>query len=214
MPSSSFELIPFDEAIPRLGLAAHFGEHAFDHFGEEGGSVRYYADDAHIDGDVDLDKMFYSDNVAGIFAARDLTISGSVLNWEIDTTASFLAVGRDLACHNVIAGSADIRVRRDLKAENIVVSTYNHGYLEVSRDVHARYLIIDDHTTIVGGKVHGLGWKDAEFVDVPLTVSNWRQELLPAVKDEFIDDQGDVKCPNGNVDIVKALLAGRQILRS
>jgi hypothetical protein len=67
-----------------------------DQYGEASRPVRYYPGNATIEGDIDLDALYYGDNTAGIFAQQDLVIDGTILNWEIDTTASFLAVGRDL----------------------------------------------------------------------------------------------------------------------
>lgn len=212
MEGTEFTLLSFEEAVSTLQLEAHFGDRMFDQYGEEGGSVRYYEGNAVIEGDIDLDALFYKENVAGIFVRGDLEVRGSILNWEIDTTASFLAVGRDLSCVNLIAGCADICVRRDLKASGIVVSTYNHGYMEISRNVDAKYFIVDDHHTIVGGKVNARGWKacNEEF---DLRDSAWIDEVKLELRDEFFDSRGFMKCPNGNVDLVKALMAGRPILQ-
>jgi hypothetical protein len=212
MASTEFKLLSFEEAIAELELEAHFGDRMFDQYGEEGGSVRYYDGDGVTEGDVDLDALFYNENVAGIFVRGDLDVRGSILNWEIDTVASFLAVGRDLSCVNLIAGCADIRVRRDLKASGVVVSTYNHGYMEVSRNATAKFVIVDDHHTIIGGKVNARGWK-ASNEEFDLRDSTWIDEVRPELRDEFFDSDGFQKCPNGNVDLVKALLAGRPILR-
>lgn len=213
MTDLGFTLMPFAEAVERLDLAAHFGGHVFDQYGEDDRKVRYYEKSAVIEGDIDLDALYYKDNVAGIFAKQDLTVNGTIINWEIDTTAAFLAVGRDLRCCNLVAGCADIRVRRDLKADGVIVSTYNHGYMEVSRDVIARYLIIDDHTTIVGRKVKAAGWKEASNAIAELPDSDWAGEIRDELKDEFFDSRGEMLCGNGNVELVQALLAGRDILR-
>lgn len=211
MASSEFKLLSFEEAIAELGLEAHFGDRMFDQYGAYGGSVRYYEGDGVIEGDIDLDSLFYNGKVAGIFARGDLVVRGSIFNWEIDTDAAFLAVGRDLSCVNLIAGCADICVRRDLKASGIVVSTYNHGYMEIARDVHAKYFVVDDHHTVVGGQLHGGGWTDESGTNI--RKSRWRDEVRPELKAEFFDDREFMKCPNGNVDLVKALMAGRPILR-
>jgi hypothetical protein len=210
--NSDFTLMPFAAAVERLNLAAHFGGHLFDQYGEDGRKVLYYEKRGTIEGDIDLDAMYYNDKVAGIFAKQDLTVTGTIKNWEIDTTAAFLAVGRDLACANLVAGCADIRVRRDLKADGVIVATYNHGYMEVSRDVIARYLIIDDHTTIVGCEVKAAGFKEAANAIAELPDSDWASEIRPEFKDEFF--RGEMLCGNGNVELIQALLAGRDILRA
>lgn len=125
-----------------------------------------------------------------------------------------LAVGRDLKCKNLVAGSADIRVRGDLTADGVIVATYNHGYMEISGNVVAKYLIIDDHTTIVGRNVKAAGWKEAANAIVELPDSDWLSEIRPEFRDEFFDKEGGMRCGNGNVELVQALLAGRDILRA
>ena len=209
MPESPFETLSIAEVTERLQLESHFSFHEYD--GDDR-SIRHYAGDAAIEGDLDLDALFW-DGVAGIWAEKDLIVNGAIFNWEIDTPACFLAIGRDLACKNLIASSADIRIGRDARIAGLLSSTYNHGYLEVGRDAHAKHIIVDDHTTIVRGKVDARGWKDAEHVEIALPVSSWIEQVRPEFKAEFFRPDGYMICGNGNVDLVQALLAGRDILR-
>jgi len=208
---SDYEIVPFPEAIARFGLDKKFEDYKLEEFAEGGRGVRYYPAGAAIDGDIDLDRLFWAGEIAGIVAAEDLMIAGSVWNWEIDTTAVFVSVGRDLKCGNLIAGCAEIAVGRDVRADGIVVATYNHGRLAIARDVHAKYLIVDDHNTSVGGKLIGGGWTDMPGTSV--RESTWLKEVRPELKREFFNAEGFMMCPNGNVDLVKALLAGREVLR-
>lgn len=209
MPDSSFEELSVAEVSGRLQLESHFSFHDYE---ADGRIVRHYAEDAMIDGDIDLDALFW-DGVAGIWAEKDLVVNGNILNWEIDTPACFLAVGRDLICKNMVASSADIRIGRNATIYGLLSSTYNHGYLEIAGDVHAKHVIVDDHTTIVRGKADAGGWKDAEHVEITLPVSSWIKQIRPKFRAEFFDADGDMICPNGNVELVQALLAGREILR-
>ncbi|MBR1235631.1 hypothetical protein [Bradyrhizobium sp. AUGA SZCCT0182] len=119
-----------------------------------------------------------------------------------------------LRCKNLVASSADIRIARDARIDGVLSSTYNHGFIEVGRNVHARHFVIDDHTTIVRGNADARGWKDAEHVEVALPVSSWIAEVRPEFKAEFFDVDGGMTCPNGNVELVQALLGGREILRN
>jgi cytoskeletal protein CcmA (bactofilin family) len=208
---ADYEMVPLPAAVARFGLENFFDELKLEEYAEGGRALRYYPADATIEGDIDLDHMFWDGKIAGIYAERDLTLTGSVWNWEIDTTAIFLRVGRDLKCRNLIAGCAEIMVARDLKADGIVVATYNHGRMEISRDVHAKYFIVDDHNTIVGRNLVGGGWTD--MPDTNVRESTWLREVRPEFTDEFFKENGFMKCGSGNVDLVKALLAGREILR-
>ena len=199
------------EVTDRLRLESHFYDYG-DRGGGEPSHVRHYIGDARIEGDIDLDALFW-DGVAGIWTDGDLVVDGTIFNWEIDTPACFLAIGGDLRCKNLVASSADIRIARDVRIDGLLSSTYNHGYLEVARHAQAKHIIIDDHTTIVRGNVDARGWKDAEHVEIALPVSTWIDEVRPEFRAEFFTSDGDMICGNGNVDLVKALLAGRQILR-
>ena len=210
MPNSKFETLAIADVAERLKLESHFYDYA--PRGGEASHVRHYAGDAVIGDDIDLDRLCW-DGVSGIWVEGDLTVNGTIFNWEIDTRACFLAIGRDLTCKNLVVSSADIRIARDLWVDGLVSTTYNHGYLEVTRNAYARRIVIDDHTTIVRGKVEARGWKDAEHVEIALPVSAWFGEVRPEFKPEFFSPNGDMLCGNGNVDLVQALLKGRDILR-
>lgn len=209
MPNSPFQKLTVAEVTERLQLESHFSSH---HYEGDDRYIRHYAEDAEIEGDIDLDALFW-DGLTGIWAEKDLRVNGTIFNWEIDTPACFLAIGRDLMCKNLVASSADIRIGRDARIDGLLSTTYNHGFLEVGRNAHAKYIIIDDHTTIVRGKADARGWKDAEHVDIALPVSSWIEEVLPKFRAEFFDADGDMLCANGNVELVQALLKGREILR-
>ena len=92
LPNSPFETIAIADVVDRLGLENHFSFHDYD---DDGRSIRHYAGDAIIEGDLDLDALFWN-GVAGIWAEKDLIVNGTIFNWEIDTPACFLAIGRDL----------------------------------------------------------------------------------------------------------------------
>jgi hypothetical protein len=210
LPNSPFETIATVEVTERLQLQRHFYD--YNVRGGKTSHVRHYAGNAMIEGDIDLDRLCW-DGVAGLWVEGDLVVDGTIYNWEIDTRACFLAIGRDLACKNLVASSADIRIGRDLRVDGAFVSTYHHGFVEVGRNAYAGHIIIDDHTTIVRGKADARGWKGAEHVEIALPVSSSIKEIRPEFKAEFFDEDGDMICGNGNVDLVKALVAGREILR-
>jgi hypothetical protein len=98
--NSEFTLLPFADAVERLDLATQFNALALDRYGKADRQVGFYEKSGVIAGDIDLDALYYADNVAGILAKQDLTVTGTIKNWEIDTTAAFLAAGRDLECRS------------------------------------------------------------------------------------------------------------------
>ncbi len=168
-----------------------------------------------IAGDLDMDALPGQGDIAGIVVDGDLELNGSILNWEIDTNAEFLWVRGNLHCENIVLGCMDLVVSGNVTASNLIVATYNHGHLHIEGDVYAKTVIIDDDgSSTIAGKVFAHGWNASLNADVKLRRSGWIDEVKPEFRNEFFDREGYVKCGNGNVDLVKALLAGRNILRS
>ena len=62
LPDSPFETLTVAEVTDRLQLESHFSFHEYD--GDDR-IIRHYAEDATIEGDLDLDALFW-DGVAGI----------------------------------------------------------------------------------------------------------------------------------------------------
>jgi hypothetical protein len=174
--------------------------------------VRYWWDDAVIDADIDLDATFDPYLIAGFAVDGNASIAGSVFNWEIDTRASFLSVLGNLSCTHFIAGCSDVTVLGNVRASGIMVATYNHGWLEINGDVDAGMLVIDDHHALIRGDVNAPGWTTREG-KLGLRESDWRDEVRGEFVDEFFDADGDFKDGNWNISIVKAVIAGRDVLK-
>src|SRR5689334_19992881 len=77
LPNSPFEEVAIADVADRLQLERHFSFHEYD--GDDR-IIRHYNGDAVIDGDLDLDALFW-DGVAGIWAEKDLIVNGSIFNW-------------------------------------------------------------------------------------------------------------------------------------
>lgn len=212
--SAPFTLVPLRAFITSLGPIGPFeGRPRLDQFGAADDlSVRHYAKDAVVSGDVDFDALM-GENIAGILVDGDLEITGDILNWEIDTTAAFLWVRGDLRCRNILFGSMDLVVKDYVTAAGLVVVTYNRGYLRIDGDLDADRVIIDgDSSANIGGMIGAKGWTSSPNAHAEIRSSEWAYEIRPEFRDEFFDKNGGFICDNGNVDLVKALLAGRDIL--
>ena len=175
--------------------------------------VRYWWDDAVIDGDLDLDATFDPHLIAGFAIDGNATVRGSILNWEIDTRASFLSVVGNLTCEHFVIGCSDVTVLGNVNASGIMVATYNHGWLEINGDVHARTLILDDHNAVLRGDLHAPGWTTRDR-GLGLPESDWTDEVRPEFIKEFFNEDGDFKDGNWNISIVRAVIAGRDVLKA
>src|SRR5262245_18229413 len=175
--------------------------------------VRHYANHAVVAGDLDMDAL-PGEHVAGIVVDGDLELNGSILNWEIDGAAAFLWLHGNMHCANIVFGCMDLVVARGVTASGLIVATYNHGHLLIAGDVHAdRVIIDDDGPSIIDGRVHAKGWNTSNNAEVDLRQSEWIHEVRPEFHAEFFLPNGQFRCGSGNVDLVKALLVGRDILR-
>jgi hypothetical protein len=208
-----FIAVPLEEAIPALGLDVHFeGRTTLEQFASDA-VVRHYRKSAKVSVDLDMDALV-DDECAGIVVDGDLRLKGSIFNWEIDGCAAFLWVRGNLSCDNIVFGCMDLVVSRNVTASGLIVATYNHGPLLIVGDVRAdRVIIDDDGPSIIDGKVSGKGWCTSRNAQVALRESDWRAEVRPEFHDEFFRPNGFFRCGSGNVDLVQALLAGRDILR-
>jgi len=214
MAIEPFNLMPLHEAVQTLGLDHHFqGRATLSQF-ESKNFVRHFPNDTFIEGDLDMDSLLWSESLAGMVFDGDLELNGSIFNWEIDTPAAFMAIRGNLKCRNIVFGSMDLVVRGNVTAANLIVATYNHGYLLIHGEVRAKYVIIDDDgDSVIEGSVRADGWNASRNARVDLRRSEWINEVRPEFRSEFFEENGDFRCPNGNVDLVKALLAERHILR-
>jgi hypothetical protein len=212
--TDTYALVPLREFIASLAPVRHFESRPrLDQFdAADDLSVRHYTTDAILPGDVDFDALM-GQNIAGIVVDGDLEVTGDILNWEIDTTAAFLWVRGNLRCRNIVFGSMDLVVQDHVTAAGLMVVPYDHGYLSIAGDVDAdRVIIDDDGSATIGGMVGAKGWTSSPKSSAEIRRSDWIHEIRPEFRDEFFDSQGYMKCLNGNADLVKALLAGRDIL--
>lgn len=159
--------------------------------------VRIYEGDTVLNESIDLYDLFYEENVAGIIVNGNLTVNGTIIDYELDTYSCFLQIKGSLSCHTLASGCAEILIAGDANITEALVAFYNHGTLEIDGDLHARLLVVDDHGISIYGKTNATtycrGWhiKGADYTD-------WREIMLPEVADELLDENdylfaGDVR---------------------
>jgi len=159
--------------------------------------VRIYEGDTVLNESIDLYDLYYEENVAGIIVNGNLTVNGTIIDYELDTYSCFLQVKGSLSCHTLASGCAEILIAGDANITEALVAFYNHGTLEIDGDLHTRLLVVDDHGISIYGKTNATtycrGWhiQGADYTD-------WRDIMLPAVADELLDENdylfaGDVR---------------------
>lgn len=212
-----FISIPLDEAREGLDLDAHFGDRTtLDDIVIASPRpsllvVRYSGNHAVAAGDLDMDGLV-SASVAGIVVDGDLELFGAVLNRRAGVHPAFLWVRGSLHCRAVAAGRMDIVVDRNVTA-GLIVATGEDGHLAIGGDVHAERMVIEDGAAVsVGGCIVARGWNGSDNAQVALRRSRWADEVRPELRAEFFRGDGTLAC-TGRAELVRALLAGRDILR-
>jgi len=173
--------------------------------------VRIYQGDTILHEYLDLSDLFAENNTAGIIVNGNLTVNAPIIDFEIDTISCFLIVNGSLTCKSLAAGCAEIIVSGDVHAADAVIAFYNHGNIEITGDLNAKLLIVDQHGITIKGKTHAAtfctGWHiaGADF-------SNWRHIFLPAVADELLDE--DDYFFAGDVRFLHMLKDGKPLFKS
>jgi len=151
-------------------------------------TVRVYDGDITLQDSIDLHNLFHDENVAGIIVNGNLTVKGSVIDFEPDTYSCFLFVHGSLTCTALAAGCAEIIVQGNITATEVMIAFYNHGVIEVQGDVNSKLLIIDNHGASIKGNINAAtfcrGWQitGADYTE-------WRKVLLPEVAGTLLDEE-------------------------
>ena len=172
--------------------------------------VRIYEGDTVLNESLDLYDLFYEENVAGIIVNGNLTVNGTIIDFELDTYSCFLQINGSLSCQRLAAGCAEILIAGDANITETLVAFYNHGTIEIDGNLNTRLLIVDDHGISIYGKTNAVsycrGWhiKGADY-------SDWREILLPEVASELLD--ADDYLFAGDVRLLKKLQDGDALFK-
>lgn len=93
------------------------------------------------------------DDVYGYIVHGDLIVDGD-LEAEDEEGMSLFVTG-SLHARSIFSAGLEIVVLKDAHFTNYAIGSYNHGCLRVKGDLHAPYIINDDHDFSWEGKAHG-----------------------------------------------------------
>lgn len=94
-----------------------------------------------------LDKEILG--ILGILLLGDLTVQGCIINEKGDY-GPFLYSKGNIECQSLLLGGCYVEIEGDISAEEVVMTHYNHGFLDCKGTVKAPVFIIDDHYTTFG----------------------------------------------------------------
>ena len=120
------------------------------------------------------------------------------LRWQLSAGSKLFRPLTVFACCRAVSGTAvPPQVMRSAVA------------LELFHNVT---LIVDDHHALLRGDLNATAWTTRD-TGLGLPLSDWRDEVRPEFVREFFNADGDFKDGNWNSSGVKALLAGRDVLK-
>lgn len=89
---------------------------------------------------------------AGLIVDGDLTVTGSVMNWEMDF-GPFLLVRGDLRARNVATAGSQVVVHGNLHVTQTLAGFYNHGSTIVRGDTRAEVVATIEHRIQLHGRL-------------------------------------------------------------
>jgi hypothetical protein len=211
------KIIPIDEARALIApaLARHLadcdlqntldGELMFaDEYDRSG--VLLLPAGAVIDGDLRLDyetAEYDGKSYRGVLATGALTVSGDILNTNVDG-GPFLVVLGGLTARRILKGGSAFIVAGPITSPGMIYCEYNHGAFRAFGGVAAQGIILDDQSHQIAAPISG--------IKLDLCKDDATRYLLP----EFFyeDDEGGIEPIDELSELLKArILAGEPIFR-
>lgn len=87
-------------------------------------------------------------SIEGLIVLGNLSVKGCIINEEGDYGALLYVAGQ-VSCQSLVAGGSTIIIQRDITAEEVIISHYNHGHLKCNGLASSAVLIIYDHYTYI-----------------------------------------------------------------
>lgn len=111
-------------------------------------------------------KLKISDDIRiqGLVILGNLKVSGCMINAEGDY-GPFVYIQSNVSCQSLLLGGAYVEVRGDITAEEVVMTDYNHGFLNVEGVVCTPIFIVEDHHTQFGRRENLLFYYNSRTVD-------------------------------------------------
>ncbi|EJG01470.1 polymer-forming cytoskeletal protein [Flavobacterium sp. F52] len=115
--------------------------------------------------------------IEGIFINGDFSVSGSIINAEGDY-GLYVFISGSVNCQSLLLGGANVEVKGNVTAKEVVMTYYNHGSFNCSGSINSPVFIVTDHNTVFREK------------KIDLFYYNDRDEIDPKNECEY-DDETD-----------------------
>ncbi len=182
---------------------------AIEYIGELCDNQLYIEKVIYIEGNYEVNGNFTNENITELeeeadflFIGGNLVVNGN-FNPDEETFPNILIMG-NLVAKNIQNGEELIVINGDVKVENMIYGSYNHGGIKINGKTSTKYLINYDHWMIIPNLKAELvicTFEDEDEIDADfdkLKYDIFKTDLLEKVKIEYIDQE--------EVDIEKMVL--------
>jgi hypothetical protein len=103
--------------------------------------------------------------IEGIFINGNFSVSGSIINAEGDY-GPYVFIRGNVNCQNLLLGGANVEIKGNIRAKEVVMTYYNHGSFNCSGLIDSPVFIVNDHNTIFAERKNELFYYNDRADDV------------------------------------------------
>jgi hypothetical protein len=166
----NYTTLTFEEAAKRFSLHPFS---LFDYYKDHKNELVKVVEQDTVLADLPLDLVPNDATIAYIFMGN-LTVLGAIWNENTEGAISMM-VFKNLKARNIAVGGQEIYVKGNLDVEELLCGSYNHGTMTVKGDVKACYILDDDYTFTLEGKVNAVIFNDVHHGYYK--VNHWKESL-------------------------------------
>lgn len=114
--------------------------------------------------------------IEGVFINGDFSVSGSIINAEGDY-GPYVFISGSVKCQSLLLGGANVEVKGNIEAKEVVMTYYNHGNFNCSGWIDCPVFIVNDHNTTFAERKNNLFYYNDRGDDVdPKNECNYDDE--------------------------------------
>ena len=117
--------------------------------------------------------------IEGVLINGNFSVSGSIINAEGDY-GPYVFVNGNIICQSLLLGGANVEIRGNIEAKEVVMTYYNHGSFNCTGLIDSPVFIVNDHNTTF-----------AERKNILFYYNDRADDVDPKNECEYDDETGD-----------------------
>ncbi|WKL46406.1 polymer-forming cytoskeletal protein [Flavobacterium pectinovorum] len=93
--------------------------------------------------------------IEGLLINANFSVNGTIINAEGDY-GPYIFINGNVTCQSLLLGGSYVEIMGDVKAKEMVMTSYNHGNFKCSGIIEAPVFIVEDHYTTFGDRKNDL----------------------------------------------------------